>query len=141
MPFEPGQSGNPLGRPKGSCNKTRRAVGEWATGIVEDPEVQARLLADARALTTYLRSGVLSTSTSSLFVSNSTRTSHASQAVTAYAMSNLQERGELFVAHQSRHQTDEADCQQDPSSPEDQARPGARAISDVTCSGLSTIAC
>ena len=59
MPFEPGQSGNPLGRPKGSCNKTRRAVGEWATGIVEDPEVQARLLADARALTTYLRSGVL----------------------------------------------------------------------------------
>ena len=62
MPFEPGQSGNPLGRPKGSCNKTRRAVGEWATGIVEDPEVQARLLADARALTTYLRSGVLSVS-------------------------------------------------------------------------------
>ena len=49
MLFEPGQSGNPLGRPKGSCNKTRRAVGEWATGIVEDPEVQARLLADARA--------------------------------------------------------------------------------------------
>ena len=49
MPFEPGQSGNPLGRPKGSCNKTRRAVREWATGIVEDPQVQARLLADARA--------------------------------------------------------------------------------------------
>ena len=49
MPFRPGQSGNPLGRPKGSCNKTRRAVREWATGIVEDPQVQARLLADARA--------------------------------------------------------------------------------------------
>ncbi len=48
MPFEPGQSGNLLGRPKGSCNKTRRAVREWATGIVEDPQVQARLLADAR---------------------------------------------------------------------------------------------
>ena len=45
MPFEPGQSGNQLGRPKGSCNKTRRAVREWATGIVEDPRVQARLLA------------------------------------------------------------------------------------------------
>ncbi len=42
MPFRPGQSGNPLGRPKGSCNKTRRAVREWATGIVEDPKVQAR---------------------------------------------------------------------------------------------------
>ena len=48
MPFQPGQSGNPLGRPKGSCNKTKRAVREWATGIVEDPKVQARLLADAR---------------------------------------------------------------------------------------------
>ena len=49
MPFEPGQSGNPLGRSKGSCNKTRRAVLEWATRIVEDPKVQPRLLADARA--------------------------------------------------------------------------------------------
>ena len=48
MPFEPDQSGNPLGRPKGSCNKTRRVVPEWATGIVEDPQVQTRLLADAR---------------------------------------------------------------------------------------------
>jgi len=48
MPFRPGQSGNPLGRPKGSCNQTRRAVLEWGTGIVEDPKVQARLLADAR---------------------------------------------------------------------------------------------
>ncbi len=49
MPFELGQSGNPLGRQRGSRNKTRRAVREWATGIVEDPQVQARLLADARA--------------------------------------------------------------------------------------------
>ena len=31
---------------KGSCNKTDRAVREWATSIVEDPQVQARLLAD-----------------------------------------------------------------------------------------------
>ena len=49
MPFTPGQSGNPRGRPKGSRNKTSLAVRDWATGIVEDPTVQARLLADARA--------------------------------------------------------------------------------------------
>ena len=49
MPFKPGQSGNPLGRPMGSRNKTTLAVRDWATGIVEDPKVQARLLADARA--------------------------------------------------------------------------------------------
>ena len=49
MPFKPGQSGNPLGRPMGSRNKTPLAVRDWATGIVEDPQVQARLLADARA--------------------------------------------------------------------------------------------
>ena len=48
MPFQPGQSGNPVGRPEGACNKTRRAVREWATGIVEDSKVQARLLTDAR---------------------------------------------------------------------------------------------
>jgi len=35
--------------PKGSRNKNSVAVREWTTGIVEDPEVQARLLADARA--------------------------------------------------------------------------------------------
>ena len=48
MPFQPGQSGNPCGRPKGSRNKNSLGVREWATGIVEDPKVQARLLADAR---------------------------------------------------------------------------------------------
>ena len=48
MPFQPGQSGNPCGRPKGSRNKNSLAVREWATAIVEDPKVQARLLADAR---------------------------------------------------------------------------------------------
>ena len=48
MPFQPGQSGNPCGRPKGSRNKSSLAVREWATRIVEDPKVQARLLADAR---------------------------------------------------------------------------------------------
>ena len=49
MPFEPGQLGNPRGRPRGSRNRSGLAVREWATGIVEDPKVQARLLADARA--------------------------------------------------------------------------------------------
>ena len=49
VPFQPGESGNPRGRPKGSRNKTTVAVRDWATGIVEDPTVQARLLADARA--------------------------------------------------------------------------------------------
>ncbi len=48
MPFRPGQSGNPHGRPRGSRNKSGLAVRKWATGIVEDPKVQARLLADAR---------------------------------------------------------------------------------------------
>ena len=48
MPFQPGQSGNPCGRPKGSRNKSSLAVREWATGIIEDPKVQARLLADAQ---------------------------------------------------------------------------------------------
>ena len=48
MPFEPGQLGNPRGRPKGSRNKTGLAVREWTTRIVEDSKVQARLLADAR---------------------------------------------------------------------------------------------
>ena len=48
MPFQPGQSGNPRGRPRGSRNKNSLAVREWATRIVEDPKVQARLLADAR---------------------------------------------------------------------------------------------
>jgi len=49
MPFEPGQSGNPIGRPKGACNKSSLAIREWPTNIVEDSQVQARLLADARA--------------------------------------------------------------------------------------------
>ena len=48
MPFQPGQSGNLCGRPKGSRNKNSFSVREWATGIIEDPKVQARLLADAR---------------------------------------------------------------------------------------------
>ena len=49
MPFQPGQSRNPRGRQRGSRNRSGLAVREWATGILEDPKVQARLLADARA--------------------------------------------------------------------------------------------
>ena len=49
MPFQPGQSGNPRGRPRGSRNRSGLAVREWGTRIVEDPQVQVRLLADARA--------------------------------------------------------------------------------------------
>ena len=49
MSSNPGQSGNPLGRPRGSRNKSGLAVREWATRILEDPQVQARLLTDARA--------------------------------------------------------------------------------------------
>ena len=48
MAFTPGVSGNPRGRPRGSRNKTTRAVAEWTAAILEDPQVQARLLSDAR---------------------------------------------------------------------------------------------
>ena len=48
MGFTPGVSGNPRGRPRGSQNKTTRAVAEWTAAILEDPQVQARLLSDAR---------------------------------------------------------------------------------------------
>jgi hypothetical protein len=48
MSFRPGQLGDLCGRPKETRNKNSLAVREWATGIVEDPQVQARLLADAR---------------------------------------------------------------------------------------------
>ena len=49
MPVQPGQSGNSHGRPRGSRNKSGLAVREWATDIVEDPQVQARLLAGTGA--------------------------------------------------------------------------------------------
>ena len=48
MGFEPGVSGNPRGRPRGSRNKATRAVTEWTAAILEDPKVQACLLSDAR---------------------------------------------------------------------------------------------
>ena len=48
MAFAPGVSGNPRGRPRGARNKTTRAVAEWTAAILEDPQVQARLLSDAR---------------------------------------------------------------------------------------------
>ena len=48
MGSSPGVSGNPRGRPQGSRNKATRAVAEWTAAILEDPQVQARLLSDAR---------------------------------------------------------------------------------------------
>ena len=48
MGFAPGVSGNPRGRPRGSRNKATRAVAEWTAAILEDEQVQARLLSDAR---------------------------------------------------------------------------------------------
>ena len=48
MAFAPGVSRNPRGRPLGSRNKATQAVAEWTAAILEDPQVQALLLSDAR---------------------------------------------------------------------------------------------
>jgi hypothetical protein len=43
--FQPGQSGNPGGRQKGTPNKATREVRELARRLVEDPEYQLKLKA------------------------------------------------------------------------------------------------
>ena len=48
MGFVPGVSGNPRGRLRGSRNKATQAVADWTAAILEGPQVQARLLSDAR---------------------------------------------------------------------------------------------
>jgi hypothetical protein len=47
-PFAKGTSGNPRGKRKGVQNKVTREVQALARGIVEDPAVQATMLAQAR---------------------------------------------------------------------------------------------
>ena len=48
MGFAPGVSGHPEGRPRGSRNKVTLAVAEWNAATLGAPEVQARLLSEAR---------------------------------------------------------------------------------------------
>lgn len=42
-PFKPGQSGNPSGRPKGSKNKSTKALKEFFRELTDSPEYRAEL--------------------------------------------------------------------------------------------------
>jgi uncharacterized protein DUF5681 len=48
-PFQPGESGNPAGRPKGVPNKATQVAKEIAAALVDDPAYRRRLLRDLRS--------------------------------------------------------------------------------------------
>ncbi len=49
MAFKKGQSGNRKGRPQGSRDKRKTAIGEFARSILEDSDYRAKLIARIKA--------------------------------------------------------------------------------------------
>ncbi len=84
MPFQPGQSGNPLGRPKGSRNKSSLAIREWATSIAVSPAtsvVSVGTLVDMTVTINY-SNGSQRLSTSSVHINGISWTSSDESVVT-----------------------------------------------------------